>query len=536
MATFTRYTLREVLRNALPSFVGLSLLVMVGFAVQLLRQGIDVVRLRALVPHLFFYAASAVISAAFLTSIIMTFGRMTEDNELLAIRCAGIHVRRVIVPVILASFLVAMVAATLETCLVPWSRRQITRLRFAALKEVLANKLAVSADRQLKVPGYVVTYGRFQDGLIQDVQVLELKKGLVQTIISARQGALDVGEDGAELPTLWLSGCTITSYGQHGGQGRSEELTCKDLVLQLPLSGVGQGDLQKLSFLSLDALLAERAELVAHRPADAPRHRDPRAVGRRLRKERRDIAAQIDEVRRQIEPIVERQHAKLLDTDGIMRKLDAVQIRVENEREAQDVLVKELRQRTTQVRQIRENKTGEIDYEQLGTLEKRIEQIPDLLARRKDELGKLYKEQEQFQSDLAQNREQLDAIASQLQTLRKRQGELKTRYDATLGDYEEAKRQEDLLRIDILLHKRLSLAFSCVSFALIGIPFGIIAHRGNIVVALGLSFGIVLLVFYPVLIAAEFLAQGGQSPLLLWASNVGVCAMGLYALERVVKH
>ncbi|MBE7446628.1 MAG: hypothetical protein HS132_15910 [Planctomycetia bacterium] len=51
-----RYLMRDWFRMFLPSLVCFEFLMFLGFAIQLLHKGLDIITLRALIPHLFIQA------------------------------------------------------------------------------------------------------------------------------------------------------------------------------------------------------------------------------------------------------------------------------------------------------------------------------------------------------------------------------------------------------------------------------------------------------------------------------------------------
>lgn len=533
MAIFTRYTIREVFRAFLPAFIGMTILVVVAFSVQLLRQGVDVVRLRGIIPHLFCYAASMVISASFLTAIIMTFGRMADDNELLAVKCAGIHLRRVVTPVILLSVVASVMTAFLLMFLVPWSRRQISLKRFVAIKEILVNNIAITANRQLKVPPYIVSYGKFENGRMQNVQVIEFKQGVVQSIISAREGAVDLGAGGDQLPVLRLSSCSITNYSQRQSQGKSEDIFCKEIVLLLPMD-VGSVPFDKAAYMGGEELLTTRSELIAS-TLDAEKIKYPRKGSKDLQKKRRDLRTAMKAVARKVDPVLERMQEQSREIDGVTRKLDATQVNIHNEQEDKIALEKELKRRTEQLRKLRSSSPGDTQFEQIEQIEKRMTQLREEIAAKDASLKTLRGAQAELGTAMEEKKKAARQLQKQIAQLRDERAVLLEKENAVDAEYQVVKDQYELLKIDVLLQKRLALAFSCVAFALIGIPFGVIAHRGNVVIALGLSFGVVLLIFYPVVIAAEFMARSGGSPYLLWGGDVVVALIGLAFLRRAVR-
>jgi lipopolysaccharide export system permease protein len=83
------------------------------------------------------------------------------------------------------------------------------------------------------------------------------------------------------------------------------------------------------------------------------------------------------------------------------------------------------------------------------------------------------------------------------------------------------------------LHQRLSLAFSCISFTVAGIPLAIRAHRRE--TSVGVALGLVLmLVFHGFFIAAQSLKTNPEylPHLIAWVPNFLLFAVGLPLLRR----
>jgi len=79
------------------------------------------------------------------------------------------------------------------------------------------------------------------------------------------------------------------------------------------------------------------------------------------------------------------------------------------------------------------------------------------------------------------------------------------------------------------VHKKYSIPFACIVFVLVGAPLGIMARKGNLAVAGGISFGFFLL-YWAALIGGEELADNQLiTPFAaMWAANLLVGAGGVY--------
>ena len=83
--------------------------------------------------------------------------------------------------------------------------------------------------------------------------------------------------------------------------------------------------------------------------------------------------------------------------------------------------------------------------------------------------------------------------------------------------------------LSVEVHKKYSIPFACIVFVLVGAPLGIMARRGNMAVAGGISFGFFLL-YWASLIAGEELADNQFiTPFMaMWLANIVVGIGGIY--------
>jgi lipopolysaccharide export system permease protein len=99
-------------------------------------------------------------------------------------------------------------------------------------------------------------------------------------------------------------------------------------------------------------------------------------------------------------------------------------------------------------------------------------------------------------------------------------------------ELEAARRSRDRMGIEI--HKKFSLAATCIVFALLGAPLALRFPRGGIGMVIGLSFGIFAL-SYVGLIGGESLSNKGYiSPIVgMWTANAIFTVVGLILYARL---
>jgi lipopolysaccharide export system permease protein len=124
-----RYLGADVLRHALLALGALTLVVVVqsalGFLGELLEVGVgigDLARLVAIVlPGYLPYA----IPAALVIGVLVSFGRMSADGEVVAMRAAGIGVHRMLPPVLLLALGCSALCAYIVSDVEPRARHQV---------------------------------------------------------------------------------------------------------------------------------------------------------------------------------------------------------------------------------------------------------------------------------------------------------------------------------------------------------------------------------------------------------------------------
>src|SRR3990167_8024714 len=116
-----RYLVREWFRTFLPSFVCFEFLIFLGFAIQLLHKGLDIVALRALIPHLFIQASPFSIPSALLTATTMAYGRMSADHKIIDIQAGGGHIHKINLPNIAIGFVFSIKTLAISAEILPRS-------------------------------------------------------------------------------------------------------------------------------------------------------------------------------------------------------------------------------------------------------------------------------------------------------------------------------------------------------------------------------------------------------------------------------
>ena len=85
----------------------------------MLHKGLDVPSLFSVLPYMALYTIPHALPSSLLTATVMSYGRLSADNEITAIKTAGIHLHNLVTPVVVIGVFFSML--TLLYCLTkPW--------------------------------------------------------------------------------------------------------------------------------------------------------------------------------------------------------------------------------------------------------------------------------------------------------------------------------------------------------------------------------------------------------------------------------
>ncbi|MEF8788069.1 MAG: LptF/LptG family permease, partial [Planctomycetota bacterium] len=216
----SRYVSKEVIKTLVPAFLALALIMILGFSMQLLHEGLDVVRLPGLLPPVFIYCIPLVLPPAFLTAVITVFGRLSGDNEILAMQAAGVRLHAVVVPTLILALFFSIAATAFQFEAVPYARRQIKTLKYEALKQILMDKIALRSRTHFSFGRGHLTYDAYRDGKMINPTILETKGGLVHTLIRAKTGKVQKDPEKEGFVLFRLQDTVITRlHGSRLGSG-----------------------------------------------------------------------------------------------------------------------------------------------------------------------------------------------------------------------------------------------------------------------------------------------------------------------------
>ena len=533
MKKLPAYILKNTLKSLIPAFIALVSLMVIGVCMQLLHDGLDVVRLSSLLPLLLAYCVPMVLPAAFLTAVIMTFGRLSADNELIAVRAAGIPLFSVIHPVLTAGLVLSLVVAYFQFETVPRARGAIRALRSQALKQILLDKVALSWRRQFAFPPAYVEYADFRDGKMLDVVVLEVQQDRPRMVITAASATVRGDAEQPDTVLFELNDCVVTHFDvQESAEPRTiASQTVRYFVRVAPKI---EDVLASPHYLTLIPLLKDMQQLRL-KMANQPRFPDPDQARKEALAKRQKLDAWLAELTKTLAA----NDSKLLkySVQEPSRQQQVI-ARSKKSIEEKESRLRELQQQQADcVKRLDDMQGASADLEALVQLQKLQR---DLLA----QVDRTGKELVSLRAELAAAQKALTDASARAVDYRAQVAELQQRKEALQSQRDDVTKivwlatgQSDMDSASIWIHKRLAQGLSVLAFALVGIPLGMLPSRRSFMVAFGMSFGVVLLIFYPFLILGEIAAQAGTVPIVpaIWAGDAVTFGIGAVLMVWVLR-
>jgi len=153
------YIIREIAGLFLLGIVVFTLILLMGRLTRLtdlvVSSGVSLADVGLMISYLMPSFLIFTIPMAFLLAVLMTFGRLSADNEITVMKAGGISLMQLMPPVMLCSILAVMLALTAGVVGVPWGNSAFKTLSF----EVLKHNVAVSIREKVfwdDIPGIVL--------------------------------------------------------------------------------------------------------------------------------------------------------------------------------------------------------------------------------------------------------------------------------------------------------------------------------------------------------------------------------------------
>jgi lipopolysaccharide export system permease protein len=190
MRRITRYVLFDLMAVFALMLIGITgLLILAGVASEGLREGLGLGPIMRMVPYVVPVALQVSVPATMLMAASSVFGRMSADNEIVAIKSLGISPLAVLRPAWALAFVISLVAVWINDIAVSWGRTGIARVVIESVEEVAYRMLRT--QRAYQSPSFTIN--------VKDVAGRTLVQPVVQIRGSNRDKTIRINASSAEL-------------------------------------------------------------------------------------------------------------------------------------------------------------------------------------------------------------------------------------------------------------------------------------------------------------------------------------------------
>ncbi|UCE26082.1 MAG: LptF/LptG family permease [Candidatus Coatesbacteria bacterium] len=243
MKIIDRYILRELVGpffSAALITTGMLMLSRIFKMVELIiTRGVELLTVAELFAYLVPWLMQYTVPMAALVATLMAFGRLSGDNEVVALKSSGVGLYRLAVPALGAALLLSAGMYFFDDRVVPASNYKF--------RELLFHVSAARPDLELKervfisdFPGYEVYIGKIDPatGRLYEITIFHEKEGTLDNIIIAREGEI--------VPTEGLAQLTLRLYDGEMHKSESDKpgtyrrLRFQEQLVNLPFGDVAE--------------------------------------------------------------------------------------------------------------------------------------------------------------------------------------------------------------------------------------------------------------------------------------------------------
>lgn len=127
---------------------------------------------------------------AFLTGILLVFGRLSADNELISMRMTGWSMPRICASVFTMALIFSGICYWVNVSLAPMAKDRMKRMFYEVAME---NPAGLFQEGRVldKVPGFRIYTGSRTGNELHDIEIIELEGALARTVIRAKKAMLE---------------------------------------------------------------------------------------------------------------------------------------------------------------------------------------------------------------------------------------------------------------------------------------------------------------------------------------------------------
>ena len=520
-----RYLVKELFRTFLPSLMCFEFVLLLGFSIQLLHKGLDVPSVFSVLPYMVLYTLPHALPASLLTATVMTYGRLSADNEITAIKIAGIHLHNIVTPVVITGVFFSIITLYLNAEVLPRSYFKVRRLQERAVKRVLATHL-ITAKKKIDFHPYQIYIGNIENSIFKDIAVFEYADDFIINILLAEEGEVEIDDNGRKVLLTLRRGEFLRPDTKNSIEAPTTG-SFEEAVFQIPLKRKVRHT--ALKYTTLTNLIAQREEIKGELSGSEELFRDPEETIKIAKKKVSSVNEKKNEVlirQDKVEIEIKNSKANISKQEGSI------------ERARFNIKVSEnyINVAKGNIDKLNREK-GEGFAKNISLIAKNISLIEKVIEKENRKIKSAKRKILISQRLVSEEKKNIEKVKLVLEEIEQSKQELETKHSNLSERIKMAGKQKLRRELSISIHKLLSPSLACLSFILIGIPLGIMTRSSNLLISLGVSFVLILFIYYPLVATGLVVADSMNFPIIpsLWAANVVNLIISVILFRKILN-
>jgi lipopolysaccharide export system permease protein len=261
-----RYISRQLIVNLIFAIVVLSFVLVIGNIFRkllplLVNHDLPVEYVVGFVAYVLPFSLIFTIPWGLLTAVLLVFGRLSADNELTALRCNGVSIGRICIPLVGISLLCTAASLWLNVYVAPAAQEE---MRSTVFNLATRNPMALFGSDQIidQFPGHKIYVGRKDGNQLQNIIVFEIDDHFMPMKMTfARTGSLEADLAGKRI-LMHLSGARYQQrdeYAPYSLDRIREGISVEEGTLPISLDELYEKEKRRASrsMLSVEQLLEQ---------------------------------------------------------------------------------------------------------------------------------------------------------------------------------------------------------------------------------------------------------------------------------------
>jgi lipopolysaccharide export system permease protein len=196
MSILHRMILWELIKVFALSLLGITgILLMAGIIAEASQQGLGPMQILTIIPLLVPSTLPYTIPATTLFAACVVYGRLSADNEILAIKSAGVNILKVVWPGVLLGLVMSCATMGLYYRIIPYTHHLMRTIFLKDVQELMYALLRKEKKIDQTRLEYALFVQRVQgDKLINPIFKHRSKKGGFDSVLAAREAVLQVDQ------------------------------------------------------------------------------------------------------------------------------------------------------------------------------------------------------------------------------------------------------------------------------------------------------------------------------------------------------